>query len=158
MLFYLQVYNSVYFQLRILFYLQLYNFVHFQMWILFFLHIYNSVYFIYRFIILFILNWECYFVYRFIIPFVLNWECYFIYRFIILFVLMSCFGGCGYYKQRQRIIHGRSSSPSHTNRRSRTIILTNTTEAVTPYAYSGPGAEPYNNVFQPPPYSEVIHI
>lgn len=76
--------------------------------------------------------------------------------FIILFVLMSCFGGCGYYKQRQRIIRGQSGSPSHTNRRSRTIILTNTTETVTPYAYSGPGAEPYNNVFQPPPYSEVM--
>ncbi|XP_063422240.1 WW domain binding protein VOPP1-like [Mytilus trossulus] len=77
--------------------------------------------------------------------------------FIILFVLMSCFGGCGYYKQRQRIIRRRTGSPARSNRRSRTIILTNTGETnPTSYAYSGPGAEPYSNVYQPPPYSEVM--
>lgn len=72
---------------------------------------------------------------------------------------MSCFGGCGYYKQRQRLIHGRTSSPARSTRRSRTIILTASGEPnTTPYAYSGPGAEPYANVYQPPPYSEVGKI
>lgn len=30
--------------------------------------------------------------------------------FVVLFVLMSCLGGCGYYKQRQRMIRSRSNS------------------------------------------------
>jgi len=48
--------------------------------------------------------------------------------FVVLFVLMSCLGGCGYYKQRQRMIRSRSNSslgffsslqPHNSSRRSR---------------------------------------
>jgi hypothetical protein len=28
------------------------------------------------------------------------------FRFVILFLMMSCFGGCGYYKHRQRLVTG----------------------------------------------------
>ncbi|KAK3108994.1 hypothetical protein FSP39_020426, partial [Pinctada imbricata] len=82
--------------------------------------------------------------------------------FVILFILMSCFGGCGYYKQRQRYAQsqntffgsiGRDRSTTHRNNGA--IIVDHTHPSY--YAYSGPGADiPAEVTMQPPPYSEVV--
>ncbi|XP_052805921.1 uncharacterized protein LOC128235201 [Mya arenaria] len=83
--------------------------------------------------------------------------------FVILFLMMSCFGGCGYYKQRQRIIqsHGAGATrPSfisifQTTRR-RPMPMDRYPEAM---IYAGyPTAEPTVPAgFAPPPYAEVIN-
>lgn len=80
-------------------------------------------------------------------------------RFVILFILMSCFGGCGYYKHKQRLLlmprdtyvnRGRTSArttpglgliPSHT------AAASPQTEPIT--------LQPSISIL-PPPYSEVF--
>lgn len=80
-------------------------------------------------------------------------------RFVILFILMSCFGGCGYYKHKQRLLlmprdtyvnRGRTSArttpglglmPSHT------AAAPHQTEPIT--------LQPSISIL-PPPYSEVL--
>nr|XP_011452403.2 WW domain binding protein 1-like [Crassostrea gigas] len=81
--------------------------------------------------------------------------------FVILFILMSCFGGCGYYKHKQRLLlmprdtyvnRGRTSArttpglgliPSHT------AAASPQTEPIT--------LQPSISIL-PPPYSEVANL
>ncbi|KAL3832450.1 hypothetical protein ACJMK2_024092 [Sinanodonta woodiana] len=89
--------------------------------------------------------------------------------FVVLFVLMSCLGGCGYYKQRQRMIRSRSNSslgffsslqPRSSSRRSRGNMATVMLEPSNnlPYGNTGPpNMTPYPDLtLSPPPYSEVV--
>lgn len=94
--------------------------------------------------------------------------------FIILFVLMSCFGGCGYYKQRQRFARSRSifgvtvssssqlrhsTSPSGGTMRGR--VTTANPTLILPashsnFGYTGSGDVQSGITLQPPAYSEVM--
>ncbi|OWF40025.1 uncharacterized protein LOC110464361 [Mizuhopecten yessoensis] len=89
--------------------------------------------------------------------------------FIVLFVLMSCFGGCGYYKQRQRFSRSRGvcgvTVPSQGGRSSRqpSTIRSGTSNnpSLLPSSHSNFGytgseyVRPGLNL-RPPPYSEVM--
>ncbi|XP_064614272.1 WW domain binding protein 1-like [Liolophura sinensis] len=83
--------------------------------------------------------------------------------FIIVFILMSCFGGCGYYKRRQMLFARQRASglslappPRSTHRNSRTPVSVAMPIYPHAYAYSGPGADPGAYFMAPPPYSEVV--
>ncbi|KAL5006635.1 hypothetical protein ScPMuIL_015441 [Solemya velum] len=86
--------------------------------------------------------------------------------FVILFILMSCFGGCGYYKQRQRLIQnrgsnrpffflGRNSRQPGTTRQATGVVIARDPQSY--YAYSNPSAEiAQDPTLHPPAYSEVV--
>ncbi|XP_069111537.1 uncharacterized protein [Argopecten irradians] len=91
--------------------------------------------------------------------------------FIILFVLMSCFGGCGYYKQRQRFARSRGvcgvtlatqlgnhphpHQPS-TLRPGISINPAHLQSSHSNFGYTGSGDIRSGITLQPPPYSEVM--
>ncbi|KAI8793576.1 proline-rich protein 2 isoform X1 [Biomphalaria glabrata] len=85
---------------------------------------------------------------------------------LVIFMLMSCFGGCGYYRRRRLALMSRSSSltrpdtilpaPCHSStRRSRNQ---EGSRQFNFFAYNGPGfngPEPVSNL--PPAYYEVVN-
>ncbi|XP_060065119.1 uncharacterized protein LOC132545452 [Ylistrum balloti] len=89
--------------------------------------------------------------------------------FIVLFVLMSCFGGCGYYKQRQRFARSRgvcavtvTSQLGHNSRQTSTLrsgINVNPSHipaSHSNFGYTGSGDVRSGVTMQPPAYSEVM--
>ncbi|XP_033762025.1 uncharacterized protein LOC117343675 [Pecten maximus] len=89
--------------------------------------------------------------------------------FIILFVLMSCFGGCGYYKQRQRFARSRgvcgvtmTSQLGHNPLQPSTIRTgiganhAHLQSSHSNFGYTGSGDIRSGLTLQPPPYSEVM--
>ncbi|XP_052223571.1 vesicular, overexpressed in cancer, prosurvival protein 1-like isoform X2 [Dreissena polymorpha] len=82
--------------------------------------------------------------------------------FVVLFLMMMCFGGCGYYKQRQRLTarglqgQGRPSFISifqATRRQRRNMGHAPTPQSDLMMVYPDPVM---SNSFAPPPYNEVV--
>ncbi|KAK7488757.1 hypothetical protein BaRGS_00020054 [Batillaria attramentaria] len=75
---------------------------------------------------------------------------------VIIFILMSCFGGCGYYRRRrlaalQQSVSSQSPSRSCASRFRRHIPSQDY------YAYTGPGVDATPDILHlPPPYTEVM--
>lgn len=75
---------------------------------------------------------------------------------VIIFVLMSCFGGCGYYRRRR--IAALQQTPSQSPARScASRFRRHHNPAPDYYAYTGPGANATPDILHlPPPYTEVM--
>ncbi|KAH9496893.1 hypothetical protein Btru_010089 [Bulinus truncatus] len=87
-------------------------------------------------------------------------------KLLIIFMLMSCFGGCGYYRQRRLALMSRSSSltrpdpvlPATCHRSTRRSRSQEGSRQFNFFAYNGPGfngPEPVSNL--PPAYYEVLN-
>uniref|UniRef100_A0A0B6YMM4 WW domain binding protein VOPP1 n=1 Tax=Arion vulgaris TaxID=1028688 RepID=A0A0B6YMM4_9EUPU len=87
--------------------------------------------------------------------------------FLIIFMMMSCFGGCGYYRRRRLSMLTRTSNRlplrptailEPTQRRTRSRSHEGSAQQFNFFAYIGPGVtlpEPISNL--PPAYAEVIN-
>ncbi|XP_071102774.1 uncharacterized protein [Haliotis cracherodii] len=77
--------------------------------------------------------------------------------FVIIFIMMSCFGGCGYYRRRRMAtLHQQRQRAPITTRRTNHIRGSSTRNSQSYLAYVGPAAsDPPEISFLPPPYSEV---
>jgi hypothetical protein len=87
--------------------------------------------------------------------------------FLIIFMMMSCFGGCGYYRRRRLAMLTRTPNPpplrpttilEPAQRRTRIRSYEGNTRQLNFFAYIGPGVslpEPVSNL--PPAYAEVVN-
>ncbi|XP_041367589.1 uncharacterized protein LOC121382146 [Gigantopelta aegis] len=80
--------------------------------------------------------------------------------FIIIFIMMSCFGGCGYYRRRRLMVmqQGRQCHlPATTQHLTIHPMQAGIREPPAFYAYTGPGAPPHPDMSNlPPPYYDVM--
>ncbi|XP_076472116.1 uncharacterized protein LOC143301598 isoform X2 [Babylonia areolata] len=76
---------------------------------------------------------------------------------VVIFIMMSCFGGCGYYRRQRLAAMQLSASATPTS--PRRVCVTSQRRTVPPsglYAYTGPGADSGSTAALPPPYAEVM--
>ena len=97
----------------------------------------------------------CIYIYMYIIPYIYCGT----FRLVIIFILMSCFGGCGYYRRRRMAAMQQGLSTSLSTSQSPRRVCTSRQRRHTPqpdvYAYTGPGADTVTDLHLPPPYTEV---
>ncbi|KAK7110576.1 uncharacterized protein [Littorina saxatilis] len=76
---------------------------------------------------------------------------------VIIFILMSCFGGCGYYRRRRLAAMQQSMGMPQTAT-VRPVCTARTRRQPQPgfYAYTGPGSHSSPDSQLPPPYTEVM--
>ncbi|KAK6166782.1 hypothetical protein SNE40_023404 [Patella caerulea] len=80
--------------------------------------------------------------------------------FIIIFIMMSCFGGCGYYRRKRMAAMSRLQQRQRQGALQTSIdLMSNRTRYPGQHqsylAYTGPGVES-DMSYLPPPYSEVV--
>ena len=81
------------------------------------------------------------------------------FRFLVIFVLMSCFGGCGYWRRRQWMLANQqrtTSQPSYPSRSQSAQYRTAVFGYAAPFGMQqSTPAQPQGAFPSPPPYSEV---